>query len=263
MNEVPETQLVEVCLAAAQAAGTHALSNRNRRTEADHTSAHDIKLRLDVESQERAEAVIRKAFPDHAVIGEERGLRETGRRYAWVIDPIDGTVNFSHGLPYWCSSVAVQLEGRTVAGAVVLPMLGETYTATAGGPALLNGSPIRVSSVRSLAGSIVYTGMVEKDGDDGVSTRMMDRVAPAVQKIRMLGSAAAELCYVAAGRGDGYAEMTIHLWDLAAGALLVERAGGKTEVLEDLGHYKMRFLADNGLIHDELGALLRDVIAGR
>ena len=150
-----------------------------------------------------------------------------------------------------------------MAGSVVLPMLGETYTATAGGPALLNGSPIRVSSVGSLAGSIVYTGMIEKDDDDGVSTRMMDRVAPAVQKIRMLGSAAAELCYVAAGRGDGYAEMTIHLWDLAAGALLVERAGGKTAVLEDLGHYKMRFLADNGLIHDELDTLLRDVIAGR
>lgn len=262
MKEVSEARLVEICIAAAQAAGGHALKNHARRTEADHRSAHDVKLRLDVESQAAAEAVVRTAFPDHALIGEESGLREQGTGYVWVIDPIDGTVNFSHGLPYWCSSVAVQFAGRTVAGSVVLPMLGEVYAATASGPAMLNGATIRVSDVGTLRESIVYSGMVEKDGDDGVSMRMMDVVAPAVQKIRILGSAAAELCYVAAGRGEGYAEMTIHLWDLAAGALLVERAGGRAEKLEDLGHYKMRFMADNGRIHDELRGLLRSAIAG-
>ncbi len=248
MNPVSTSRLLDICIAASQAAGRHATDHYARRTETIEVGAHDLKLALDVECQGVASAVIRREFPDHALLGEERGLREDGE-YRWVIDPIDGTVNFSHGVPYWGNSIAVQHHGRTIAGAVSLPMLGEIYTATADGPATLNGAPVRVSDTAGLDRSIIYTGMIETDGDDGVSMRVTMRLATEVQKLRILGSAAAELCYVACGRGDGYVETTIHLWDLAAGALFVERAGGTCEVLEDLGDYTMRFLASNGRIH--------------
>ncbi len=248
MNPVSTSRLLDICIAASQAAGRHAVDNFSRRTETLEVGAHDVKLALDVECQGVAGGVVRREFPDHALLGEERGLREDGE-YRWVIDPIDGTVNFSHGVPYWGNSIAVQHHGRTVAGAVSLPMLGEIYAATIDGPATLNGAPVRVSDTADLAHSIVYTGMIETDGDDGVSMRVTTRLAKDVQKLRILGSAAAELCYVACGRGDGYVETTIHLWDLAAGALFVERAGGTCEMLEDLGDYTMRYLASNGRIH--------------
>jgi myo-inositol-1(or 4)-monophosphatase len=262
MNAEPDVQqLLEGCVAAAEAAGRHALDHFSRRTETVQVLAHDVKLALDVESQAAAVTWIRKRFPSHAILGEETGLREKGE-FRWIVDPIDGTVNFSHGIPYWGTSVAVQWRGRTLAGAIWLPMLNEWYTATATGPALLNGSPIHVSGLSELGHSILYTGMLEVEGDGGLSIRVTIALASAVRKLRILGSAAAELCYVAAGRGEGYIETTIHLWDLAAGALLVERAGGRCEVLEDLGDYTYRFLATNGHIHDAAAAVVRPALRG-
>ncbi|MCX7819345.1 MAG: hypothetical protein N2652_09070 [Kiritimatiellae bacterium] len=256
MRPVSENDLLEVCVQAVRAAGAHARANRRRRRETVEVAPHDVKLALDVESQAAAAEVIRRRYPAHALLGEERGLDESGE-YRWVIDPIDGTVNFSHGLPYWASSVAVQFRGRTVAGAVWLPDLDELYTVTASGPARCNETPIRVSEETELVRSIVYTGMIEQEGDEGVSLRVTERLASAVRKLRVLGSAAAELCYVAAGRGEGYVETRIHVWDVAAGALLVERAGGRCEVLEELGGHTMRFLATNGGIHEAAVRVIR------
>ncbi len=259
MTPISDTDLLAVCVEAVRAAGGHARANRRRRRETVAVAAHDVKLALDVESQAAAAAVIRRRHPTHALLGEERGLDETGE-YRWVIDPIDGTVNFAHGLPYWASSVAVQVEGRTVAGAIWLPDLDELYTVTASGPACCNETPIRVSEETELSRSIIYTGMIEQEGDRGVSLRVTERLASAVRKLRILGSAAAELCYVAAGRGEGYVETTIHLWDVAAGALLVERAGGRCEVLQDLGGHTMRFLATNGRIHEAAREVIRPAL---
>lgn len=259
MNDPSSSALLEGCVAAARAAGRHAMDHASRRGERVDVAAHDVKLALDVEAQAAAAAVIERMFPGHALLGEERGLRGEGE-HRWVIDPIDGTVNFSHGVPYWAVSVAAQRRGRTVAGAIWLPMLDEMYTATDGDAARLNGRPIRVSETSRLADSMIYTGMVENDGDNGVSMRVSMRLAAAAQKLRILGSAAAELCYVAAGRGDGYVETTIHLWDVAAGALLVERAGGRCETLSRLGDHAMRFMATNGRIHEEARAAILSAI---
>ena len=260
MTDIGFDKLRECAVAAAQAGGKHALDHYARRTEADHRYAHDLKLRLDVESQARCEAVIRAAFPAHAIFGEEGGPQDEVDGYRWVIDPIDGTVNFSHGLPLWCCSVGVQHRGRHVAGAVFLPMLGELYCASLEHPSACNGRPIRVSDTATLQEAIVYTGILRPDEDRGISARAMDLLAARAQKVRLLGSAAIELCYVACGRGAGYFETAIHLWDLAAGWLLIEQAGGRCEILEKVDPICYRFAASNGRIHDELRATLREAM---
>ncbi len=245
---------------AAQAGGRHARDNRDRRGEADRRFDHDVKLRLDVECQERCEAVVRRHFPDHGILGEESPVKDLNREYCWIIDPLDGTVNFSHGLPEWCCSVAVQYGGRTVAGAVYAPMLDELFTATQDGPALLNGRPIRVSDTVELRQGMVYTGILRAGQDRSVSMNVFHRMAERFQKVRILGSAALELCYVACGRGDAYLETTIHLWDYAAGALLVERAGGTTETLGRHTELCTQFMATNGRLHAEFKAAVMPVL---
>lgn len=237
---------------AAQAAGRHALDHYNRRGEIVSRTPQDVKLRLDLECQEQAAEVIRRWYPGHTLLGEEGGEPDPGAEFCWVVDPIDGTVNFFHGLPFWCSSVAVLRRGRAVAGAVYLPMLDELFTATESGPARRNGEEARVSAVARLADAAVAVSAWNPAGDGGRSLDLVRRLLPACQKIRIFGSAAADLCYLAFGRIDGYAEATIHLWDVAAGGLLVTRAGGRVEILDRPGPNRFRLFASNGNIHGEL-----------
>lgn len=249
-------QLLECAIAAARAGGGHALANIGRRGEALARLKHDVKLKLDVESQAKAEAVIRARFPDHAILGEEDPLEaqipQNDSGCLWIIDPIDGTVNFSHGLPSWCCSVAVQRGKQVVAGAVFAPELNKLFTAAVGQPALCNGKPIRVSSTATLASSVVCTG-TNKNPEPGMSPfHFFERIAAAVQRPRITGCAALDICFVACGAADGYFESGIYLWDVAAGGLIVRQAGGRAEPLEFLDAKRLRFVASNGLIHEEL-----------
>lgn len=160
-----ESELLPCAMEAAMAAGQHARRNWRRRTEAISLSPHDVKLKLDIECQERATATIRRRFPKHAVLGEETpsaGPSGHASRWLWIIDPIDGTVNFSHGLPLWCCSVAVRRAGATIAGAVYAPLLGELYAAGPDSPATLNGVRIKVSDVSSVERALVLTGLDKK-----------------------------------------------------------------------------------------------------
>lgn len=253
-------RLLDVAAAAAEFAGAHALKHYRRRDRVLRSLAHDVKLELDVECQQVASGIIRSAFPDHAILGEEGGHDAPGEGHRWIIDPIDGTVNFTHGLPVWCCSIAVEHQGRARAGAVRLPMLGELYTATAEGEARRNGDVIRVSDTPQMAEGMVYTGVLEHGQDGGESRRVFSRLASEFRKVRILGSAAVELCYVACGRGDAYIETTIHLWDLAAGALLIERAGGRCAVLARKNALCMSFGASNGRIAPAFEAAMRDAL---
>lgn len=255
--EASPARLLEVAEAAARAAGRHALTHYGRRGEADEVLAHDIKLALDRECQEQAAEVVRKAFPSDALLGEEGAAPSDGAARLWVIDPIDGTVNFSHGLPHWCCSVAAQQEGRTVAGAVFAPMAGELYAATEGGPALCNGHPVAVSGVASLAGAMVATGFMKRSRDASLSFAVLEALSGRVQKVRITGSAALDLCYVARGRFDGYVETYIHLWDMAAAALVVERAGGGWRTPRRWGGTAMCLVAANADLVEPLAALVR------
>ncbi len=161
--------LLQCAIDTARNAGAHALKNSSRRDETIQVTQHDVKLKLDVECQEIAEACIRRVFPDHNILGEESDRTEnkgqrtedrgSGSDYLWIVDPIDGTVNFSHGLPIWCTSVALQYQGKTVAAAVYAPALNELYSTSTDQPASMNGQPIHVSSISSVAQSMIFTGI--------------------------------------------------------------------------------------------------------
>ncbi|MDZ4199289.1 MAG: inositol monophosphatase family protein [Kiritimatiellia bacterium] len=235
---------------AAQTAGRHALNHYNRRAEIVRRDAHDVKLQLDLECQERATDVIRRWYPSHTLLGEEGGEPDPSAEVCWVVDPIDGSVNFSHGLPLWCCSIAAIHQNRVLAGAVYLPMLNECFTATMDSPARCNEARARVSATPDLAQSAIALSVTDSEVDEGRSLSVFHELLPVCQKIRALGSAAIDLCYVADGRLDGYVETSIYLWDCAAGGLIVRQAGGRVELLDRPDSRRMRLMASNGQIHD-------------
>ena len=246
-------QLLGVATEAAFAAGDHARTNIERRHEVFQRAAHDVKLQLDIECQARAAEVIRRHCPTHDFLGEEGGAYTDTTTPLWIVDPIDGTVNFSHGLPLWCSSVAVRQGGQVVAGAVYAPMLNQLYTATVDGPALCNSKPLRVSTVNRLEEAIVFTGIFK---DQPLSMNLFTMLSRSVQKLRIYGSAAMDLCLLAAGQAEGYFDSKIYLWDIAAAGLIAERAGAHVEVLEQYDNVCCRYLATNGPLHEPLKRLI-------
>ena len=259
MNKGINSQDLLQCAAdAARQAGGHVLQNIGRRREVFKSFRHDVKLQLDLEAQAQAESAIRARFPDHALLGEEdeEGKVQARSPFRWIIDPIDGTVNFSHGFPVWCCSIAVQFENQTVAGVVFAPEMNELYHATWDGPACCNRREIRVSDVDALATAMVFTGLDKKADARHAPFSLFTRIAEAVQRPRIIGSAALDLCHVAAGHGDGYFESGIYIWDIAAAGLIVERAGGRTETLAHKENHRMAYMATNGRIHDEFKKLL-------
>ena len=252
------TILLAVAQQAARRAGEHVLAHLGRRLDTHKILRHDIKHKLDQEAQDVATSTIRAAFPDHAILGEETAdaiLPDTEVR--WVIDPIDGTINFTHGLPLWCCSVAAQIHGQSVAGAVFAPELGLLFTAQAGGSARCNDQPLRVSDTARLDQALIHTGADKNEPGTG-SFRFLNRISEVAQRPRVMGSAALDICWVAAGKTDGYFEPGVFIWDVAAAGLILECAGGRCEVLRHAPGYKMAVLATNGRLHEPL----RDVLAG-
>ena len=239
--------------AVARAAGMHARTSAHRRDEVNFRSHHDVKLQLDVETQQVAYDCIRKAYPDHGFLGEEGEDEAATHAVCWIVDPIDGTMNFFQGLPLWCTSIAVQVGGRTVAGAVYAPEQDECFTVTIDGPTLCNGSPVRVSDTPDLRQSMICTaGLSRVSGDPGPRLPGFVNLLNEASKVRVLGAAALDLCYVACGRLDGMYEYGLKIWDVAAGGLMVLRAGGTFERFDSAGGY----VATNGRIRDELRRVL-------
>ena len=230
---------------------------------------HDIRFKgpldLVTEADQAAEVLIasrlRAAFPDHDLLGEEGSRSEnTGARFRWVIDPLDGTTNFAHGLPTFAVSIALEDSGLPVVGVIYDPMRNELFRAIKGGGASLNGEPIRVSRIERVNASVLVSGFahtLEQRRLQGLAwAGMLERV----RALRQTGSAALNLCYVAAGRLDGYWERGIQPWDVSAGALLVAEAGG--EVSNRAGglfnpHDRV-VVATNGLLHRELISVLAE-----
>ncbi|MBN1268167.1 MAG: inositol monophosphatase [Kiritimatiellae bacterium] len=256
MKDPSLQELLDGAVSAARAAGDHALRHRDRRHEVAERTAHDVKLQLDRECQSVAEEVIHARFPSHAILGEEGTISKEPGAVCWIIDPIDGTVNFSHGLPQWCSAVAVRRGEEIVAGAVYVPAVGEMYTATIEEPARLNGEPIHPSTTPTLAEAMILTGLSKKMEENPLAFPQFEKLSRAVQKVRVMGAAALDICHVACGRADGYAESSIYLWDVAAAGLIARRAGARTEVLRQYSDVHMQFLCTNGRIHEQLKALV-------
>ena len=265
MNTPPEidpARLLEIVTLAVRTAGDHANRNRHRRTDTIMAAEHDVKLQLDLECQEIIWSLIRNQFPHHAILAEESADKGQPADdphhspYTWIIDPIDGTVNFSHGLPWWCCSVAVNFQGQTVAAAVYAPATSELFTAARGGVACCNGTPITVSGVKSLRESMVLTGLDQKFTSQDQRLSRFLAISDAVQKARVIGAAALDLCRVAAGQADGYFEAGIYTWDVAAAGLIVELAGGCVETLAKPSPHRLLYMATNGHIHGELKTLI-------
>lgn len=202
---------------------------------------------------------IRSKFPTHAVLGEESGGSLEGAETVWIIDPLDGTTNFTHGLPIYCVSIGVQHRGELVAGAVYDPNQEEMFSAEKGSGAFLNGQRLRVTEESDIRNSLLVTGFpyTIRDNPDHAIEHFTTFLKEA-QAVRRLGSAALDLCYVAAGRFDGFWEVSLNAWDMAAGMLAVREAGGK---VTDFRGREMRvsgkdLLATNGRLHDAMMRVL-------
>jgi len=251
MNEITLTHLLDVAICAAEAAGKHALQNKHRRSETTETYSHDVKLVLDMECQKIAEEMIASEFPEHGVLGEEAIQPNSNEAYEWIIDPIDGTLNYSHGFPYWCCSVAVRHNQKILAGCVHAPEFGDYYTAHIEEPAKRNGEVIAVSQTAHLQDALIFTGL-SKDLKTAKEPHfdMFRMLALNTQKVRIHGAAALDLCHVAAGSSDGFFETGIYLWDYAAAGLIAEQAGATLTLYprEDEQHRYSVLCANSNLI---------------
>ena len=277
MNTVSPQKALASTIDAARAAGAVMRKNLTAEKKANEVTSHDIKLELDVRCQKLIERKLHAAFPKISLLGEEGESGKADAEYRWVVDPIDGTVNFAHGIPHACVSIALQqrIEDRgtkaenqvrrksrplathhsshvTLLGVVYDPFQNELWTAIRGQPARLNGRIIHVSKHNQLKQCIVSIGFAKNRSNLERALPYFIWIARRAQKIRMLGSAALALTYVATGRIDAYIERGISLWDIAAGGLILECAGGKFWHEPTHGPHKFRMVATNGLIHKKL-----------
>ncbi len=262
MKKIPLNQALAVAVKAAHAAGKVMHANWHKPKRVKFVDAHDIKLELDVRCQKLIEKILRTRFPEIPLLGEEGDSGNVNAEYRWVVDPIDGTVNYFFGMPHAAVSIALQRrEGEnheTIVGVIYDPFTDELWTVTRGGPTRLNGRIVRVSKRARLEDSVIAMGFSKSKTNLEKSLPHLNRLARRARKIRIMGSAALELAYVASGRLDAYIERTINLWDVAAGALMVERSGGEFYARPAPGG-KLRMVADNGRLRRKLqiGSLLK------
>jgi myo-inositol-1(or 4)-monophosphatase len=230
----------------------------------DKKGTIDLVTEVDLECERMCRAVIAERFPDHAVLAEELSSgpgERTAASHRWVYDPLDGTTNFAHGLPIFCSSLALEINGQAVVGAIFDPTRRELFTAERGGGAFLNGTPLRVSATATLIDALLVTGFpydVHKQTGDLVG--MFGAFLGRARAVRRLGSAALDLCYVAAGRFDAFWEQHLKPWDVSAGALMVTEAGGRITGMDgapfDAG--AAHLVASNGSVHEEMLSTIRE-----
>ncbi|MBW7957479.1 MAG: inositol monophosphatase [Deltaproteobacteria bacterium] len=249
-----------IAVQAAKRAGSLLKERLGKYGEVEFKGAIDLVTEADRASEDLIMGEIRKAFPGHGILTEESPEVVKDSPFKWIIDPLDGTTNYSHGFPFFCVSIAFEEEGAVVFGAVYDPMLDELYTAERGRGAFLNGKEIRVSSADSLGRSLLATGFPYdlRVADDN-NLDHFSAFSLKAQAIRRAGSAALDLCYTASNRFDGYWEMKLRPWDVAAGALMVKEAGG---LVTDFGGgpfsiYGRECLASNGKIHGHMIKVLK------
>ncbi|WP_298431634.1 inositol monophosphatase family protein [Geobacter sp.] len=219
----------------------------------------DLVTEVDRACEELIVGMIRDAFPDHDILAEENRYDTTGSRFRWVIDPLDGTTNYAHGFPWFGVSIALEIDGEVRLGVVCHPMMNELFTAVKGEGARLNGRPISVSRRHPLKGCLLATGFpYDRTRDNENNFDNFFNFQFAARAVRRAGAAALDLAYVAAGRLDGYWEIKLKPWDVAAGQLLVTEAGGRVTNHAGEPHsiHDHRILASNGLIHEEMLAVL-------
>lgn len=263
MPDAPAPEFLATAIEAVLHAGAVQMAHFRGDLQIDKKGAIDLVTNIDVAIERTFRTTISERFPEHVVLGEEFASSAPADEipeYCWVFDPIDGTTNYAHGLPIFCCSVALEVAGEPVVAAVYDPTRQELFTAERGQGARLNGVPLQVSTTDRLIDSLLVTGFhynVHRDPDEIIG--LFTRFITTARAVRRLGSAALDLCYVAAGRFEGFWEQKLHPWDIAGGALIVQEAGGHVTTL-DGGAYASRagsVLATNRLVHDAMLAVIR------
>jgi myo-inositol-1(or 4)-monophosphatase len=229
-------------------------------TIASKSSVNDLVTEADHASEKAIIKIIQDKHPDHFILSEETGSVHTDSNIKWIIDPIDGTINFANGIPICCVSIGVEQDGEMIMGAVFNPFMNELFFAEKGKGATLNEKPIKVSDKDNLLTSCLVTGFPYQyldtpNGPLEIFEKLIRKSIP----VRRLGSAALDLCWTAAGRFDGFYEHKLQAWDSAAGYLIVQEAGGVVTDLkgEKFNPYQPGIIASNGKIHDQLLALMK------
>lgn len=250
----------QVAVTAAEKSGRILRKRFGNISQIRKKAAQEIVTEADTESENEIIAVIRSHFPEHEILSEETGLKKGASDFKWIIDPLDGTVNFAHQVPIFCTSIALAFQDEIVLGIILDPLKEELFSAIKGRGARLNGQTIQVSSVATIADSLLVTGFAYNVTEifEPVMTRYGNCLRVA-QGMRRLGAAALDLCYVACGRFEGFWEQYLKPWDTAAGALIAAEAGGTVTTFANQP-YKIddvEILATNGHIHGEMLKLLK------
>jgi myo-inositol-1(or 4)-monophosphatase len=262
---VNTAHLLSVAVDACKSAGRLLLDYAESGFHIEHKNPIDLVTDADHAAEQCIIDHIRQHFPTHRTLAEERGIdAPPASRYQWIIDPLDGTTNFAHRLPVYAVSIGVECDGEGVVGVVYDPTREELFTAQAGQGAHLNGQPITVSSTTLLDRALMVTGFAYdiRDAADN-NLNHFARFALRAQGVRRTGSAALDLCYVAVGRFDGFWEVKLSPWDMAAGIVILRAAGGR--VTDFRGHvhsiYQPELVASNGRIHDEMLEVIGESLA--
>ena len=240
---------VDAATEAARAAGHLLRTHFEKPQTVNSTTAHDIKLEVDVLAQNLITEILLKRFPQHALYGEEGIVGDQSSAHQWVVDPLDGTVNYFYGLPHFCVSIALRFRREIIVGVIYDPIREELWTAQKGQPPLLNGNEIHVSARADLAEAVVSVGLSKTAATIEAGVPILQEMVHRARKCRLLGSAALDMAYIACGRLDLFIEQGISLWDIAAGWILIEGAGGRVEMRPraDMPD-KYSIIASNGLL---------------
>jgi len=237
----------------------------HRRVKIEYKGDVDLVTEADRQSEALILSRIREQWPSHDVMGEEGSRIQTGSDYLWYIDPLDGTTNFAHGFPVFCVSIALEHKGTRVAGAVFDPTRDELFAAELGRGAYLNHNRIAVSKIDNLAECLVATGFPSHKRHKNPNIFFYHQITLRTHGVRRAGSAALDLCSVAAGRVDGFWEFNLNPWDTAAGVLIAEEAGGRVSRFDGSSFQidSRETLASNGLVHNALLAEFEAIFQGR
>jgi len=249
------TSELETAIQAARAAGQLLRERLGTSYQISHKGPTDLVTEIDRQAQDLIASILHKAFPTYGLLGEEGDQTRVSEGPCWIVDPLDGTVNYIHSYPFFAVSIALERDGELVAGVVYNPILDELFVAEKGKGATLNGRPIHVSTTDRLEASVLASGFpygVWTSDDD--NSREWRRLLKRALSLRCDASAAIDLCHVAMGRLDGHWEQELGAWDMAAGALMVQEAGGQvTQVTgEPFSPYGRGILATNGHLHAEM-----------
>ncbi len=243
------TSHLDTALAAARAAGELLRANFGKPLEVNEFAAHDIKLDLDVRAQTLITEILLRANPDHAIFGEEGIAGNQASEWQWIVDPIDGTVNYFYSIPHFCISIALRRGEEIQVGVIYDPMRDEMWAVERGGRPTLNGAPMAVSARTQLSDAVLSVGFSKTKATISAGVPLLEKYVMRARKCRLMGSAALDLAYVACGRLDAYIEQSVSLWDVAAGIILVESAGGQFKMTprEDAPE-KISVIASNGRV---------------